>query len=272
MHRAARLVVWWAGRYTRGLPPEVGDRRRAEIESDVFEQTHAGDGRGTAVVWRALRGVHADLAWRRQELRLVHGSHRPPSRLRSTWRVVTQSWFAPLAVLIGVFDLLASIAVLTEADGTMPGQVIGPILMTTLALSVFGGLRLRWRAGEAIVAAGARDTGVATRVSARQVGWLAAVVVVSFGLLTVGVSTGAVPVLFVALALFGGTALVLGGRAIATAVRSADMADKLALATGMIIVGTLPAFALFWMVLPPVVAIAVIAGALGTNPRVRPAA
>jgi len=272
----AGLARWWADRYTRGLTDDVRDRRRAEIACDVFEQMQQASGgaaSGRAVAWRALRGVPADLAWRRQERRAMRGATPDPhgSRLRNAWAVVTQNWFAPIAVLIGVFDVLTSIAVATEADGKMPGQVIGPIVMGALALSIFGGLWLRWRSGRLVAARPDPATRVPIRVGSRQIAILAAILVLSFGLLVVGVSTGGVPVFFTALVLVGGTALVFGGRAVVAAVRSSDDADRGALASGMIIVGTLPALALFWMVVPAVLAIAVIAGVLGTSPRIRPA-
>lgn len=271
------FVRWWADRYTRGLPDEVGARRRAEIECDVFEQTqHASiaAGSGRAVAWRALRGVPADVAWRRQERRVMRGAtpEAHGSHLRHAWAVVTQNWFAPIAVLIGVFNLGASFAVATEAEGKMPGQVIGPIIMGSLALSMFGGLWLRWRSGRRVAARPDPATRQPIRVGGRQIALLATILVLSFGLLVVGVSTGGVPIFFAALVLLGGSALVFGGRAVVAAVRSSDDADRGALAAGMIIVATLPALAFFWMVVPAVLAIAVIAGVLGTSPRVRPAA
>ena len=60
--------------------------------------------------------------------------------LRSAWAVATQTWFAPIAVLVGVFDLLASIAVIVDDESKMPGQVIGPVVMTVLAISLFTGI------------------------------------------------------------------------------------------------------------------------------------
>jgi hypothetical protein len=274
------FAQWWADRYTRGLAEDVRARRRAEIASDVFEQVHAAsatDGRATdgggAIAWRAARGIPADLAWRRQEKRAMQGVTPDPSgsRLRNAWAVVTQNWFAPIAVLVGVFNLMASIAVATEAGGQMPGQVIGPMVMTAFALSIFGGLWLRWRAGRAVAARPDPSTHEFPTVSRGQLGKLAAVLVGSLALLVVGVSTGAGQVFFVGLVLIAGSALVLGGRLLVRALRSADMADKAALANGMIIAGTLPALAFFWMVVPALLAIAVIYGVLGTSPRVRSA-
>lgn len=57
----------WVAAYTRGLPPDVRDRRREEIASDLYEHAVAdrGPGHSTRVLRRLLTGVPADLAWRR---------------------------------------------------------------------------------------------------------------------------------------------------------------------------------------------------------------
>ena len=63
-----------------------------------------------------------------------------------------------------------------------------------------------------------------------------------------------------------------GTGAVVRAVRSSDLADKAGLADGLIIVGTFPALAMFWMVIPTILALIVIGGVLGTSPKFRPAA
>jgi len=266
----ATFTEWWVDRYTRGLPTEVRDRRRAELASDVFEQHHAMIGRPADVTWRTIRGAHADLAWRREEQRLVQASHRPPSRLRATWRVVTQNWFAPIAVLLGVFNVLFAIAVATEDGGKMPGQAIGPVILGLLAVALFGGLWLRWRAGQARLARPADAP--RTPVPTHYVAGLAALLVVCCAILVIGVSSGAPVFFFTALGLLSVTGLALAGIGITRAVQSADPGSRIALADGMIIVGVLPSLVMFWMVIPPALAIAVIVGVVTTNPRVRPAA
>ncbi|MBM3658771.1 MAG: hypothetical protein FJW95_04620 [Actinobacteria bacterium] len=264
----AGFARWWAARYTRGLPDEVGARRRAEIECDVFEHCQATNGRSAAVAWRTVRGVHADLAWRREERRLMQGSHRTPTRLRTTWSVVTQNWFAPLAVLVAIFDVLLAIGIATEKDGKLPGQAIGPVVLIALAALLVAGLWLRWRAGEAR----AQRTGsVAAAVPTRWIAGLVAVLVVSLALLVVGVSTGSLVFFFVAVSVLKVVVLVLATVGITRAVRSADPGARVTLANGMIIAGVLPALLFFWMIVPALIALAVIVGVLTTNPRVRPA-
>ncbi len=63
------LVERWVGLYTRGLPAVVRRERRAELASDLWEHRAAfGDGAGAqlALAWRCLRGMPADLHWRRE--------------------------------------------------------------------------------------------------------------------------------------------------------------------------------------------------------------
>lgn len=69
--RAQRAVKQWVYFYTWGLPIELRDRRRSEIESDQWEQEHDArlTGRGPEhlawqVLGRWLFGMPADLAWR----------------------------------------------------------------------------------------------------------------------------------------------------------------------------------------------------------------
>jgi len=59
-----RLVRAWTTLYTFALPPELCDRRRAEIASDLWESEHDPDVTRGELLFRALRGVPADLLWR----------------------------------------------------------------------------------------------------------------------------------------------------------------------------------------------------------------
>lgn len=203
------------------------------------------------------------------------GNPNPFRPVRNTWSVFTQAWFAPIAVLLGAFNLLFAFAVATEGGNWDSGNVIGPILLTILAVSMFGGLWLRWRAGRAIKAQPNVVQPPQSLVSAKLLAAVAGVLVITLALLIVGISTRSetrsVPIFFIALVLIGGTALVFGGRAMARAVRSSNLSDKVGLADGMIIVGLLPALAMFWMVIPPLMAIAVIIGVVGTGARFRTA-
>ena len=61
------MVRLWTRVYTWRMDPEVRDRRRAEVESDLFEQLAAERGDRflpTSIIGRWLAGVHNDLMWR----------------------------------------------------------------------------------------------------------------------------------------------------------------------------------------------------------------
>ena len=72
-HRAVRVVSFWAGYYTRNLDPLLAGDRRDELASDLWEQGADADARrasgaatAASILWRAARGIPADLSWRRR--------------------------------------------------------------------------------------------------------------------------------------------------------------------------------------------------------------
>jgi hypothetical protein len=71
--RIAELVARWVRLYTRDAPPPVAQRRVEEIDSDLHEhiaheRAHGSGERRIAlgIASRMVRGLAADLAWRRQ--------------------------------------------------------------------------------------------------------------------------------------------------------------------------------------------------------------
>jgi hypothetical protein len=67
---AAAVVRAWTRAYTRGLPLDERDRRRAEIESDLWELMHdfAPTAKWTAahILVRLFAGIGDDIRWRRE--------------------------------------------------------------------------------------------------------------------------------------------------------------------------------------------------------------
>jgi hypothetical protein len=67
---AVDMTRLWTRLYTSGMPDDVQEARRAEIESDLWEWRHDLDARGRGapsaghVVARLVRSVPDDLAWR----------------------------------------------------------------------------------------------------------------------------------------------------------------------------------------------------------------
>jgi len=89
--RSARLVRWWARRYTAGLDQTTAAFRRAEIDSDLVEHDRfrretgwPASRIGRERVWRSLAGVPADIGWRHDRLRV-----RARSRVTSIMLPVT---------------------------------------------------------------------------------------------------------------------------------------------------------------------------------------
>ena len=105
-----RLAQAWVALYTRGLPADRRDARRAEISSDLWEHGHdaACDGSrdGTAsVLGRVLAGVPADISWRVEE----RGLARDRGAMDPSWygqRVLRHQLIIPgIAVLVGLVTL-----------------------------------------------------------------------------------------------------------------------------------------------------------------------
>ncbi len=158
--RAAGLAQRWVAAYTRGLPPAVRERRRAELASDLWEQRAAGRAAGTpepavgrSIVWRTVAGAPADLRWRRRQLTAPRGwqlaSAHAPSRLPA-WVVLT-ALLAVFQIATGLQSALLPVnRSAAGAAGTLAVAGTGVLLLVGIAH------RRRSRAaGDALLAAGA---------------------------------------------------------------------------------------------------------------------
>jgi hypothetical protein len=104
--RAVRLVQVWAWLYTRGLPDAVKRDRVAEIESDLWEQSHELRARGPGgisttlqILLRLVFGIPFDIAWRLEVSAAIRSGKEPEVRFQP-W--TANRWFA----LIGAIVLL----------------------------------------------------------------------------------------------------------------------------------------------------------------------
>lgn len=103
---ALQLVRSWVWLYTLGLPLETRSARRKEIDSDLWEHTHAFGLHGPSTssdTWstllRCLRGVPADLLWRFAEAPTVSSSpERLTFAMRSSLGIATITFMAALVV------------------------------------------------------------------------------------------------------------------------------------------------------------------------------
>ena len=112
------LVRGWVWLYTLGLPREMRNARRTEVDSDLWEQTHAWYAEGpttagdaSSVFLRCLRGVPADLLWRFAETRTFGSSEEGTSatqafNMRSSLGATT---IILMAVLVAAAIALISI-------------------------------------------------------------------------------------------------------------------------------------------------------------------
>jgi hypothetical protein len=137
-----RLAHAWVALYTRGLPADRRDARRAEISSDLWEHGHDGargrsGGVPASMLGRMLAGVPADISWRVEE----RGIARKGSAMHTSWvkqRMLRhQLIIIPgIAVLTGMVALLglpgaaaallAGLMVLAPV-GLMSGRVVSPM-------------------------------------------------------------------------------------------------------------------------------------------------
>ena len=147
---AQRAVRWWVSLYTWGLPSDLRDRRRAEIDSDFWEHQSEIIGAGartlattSQVLARWLLGVPADLSWRLQAASGLHP--RATKTLDQPWQVrlgglafIGIGGFLVMASLLGSGGVLfGHLVTMNEAD---PGWVLLILLLD--GLTILAGLRL----------------------------------------------------------------------------------------------------------------------------------
>jgi hypothetical protein len=127
--RVIGVTRHWVRLYTAGLPPEIREGRRAELESDLWEQEHeaaAADGRTTKtaiqVLHRLVRGAPADLCWRQQQggaKLLRKAGRRAVEGARPTTAAVARHWLVGLVVL-ALSGAFSTAAFAGHADGGVP--------------------------------------------------------------------------------------------------------------------------------------------------------
>jgi hypothetical protein len=86
--RMAELVARWVRFYTRNLPQPVAQRRVDEIDADLHDQIAHERAHGTSdrriargIAARLVRGLAADVSWRRQTMKSRQSANRPAVRV-----------------------------------------------------------------------------------------------------------------------------------------------------------------------------------------------
>jgi hypothetical protein len=125
-----QLAQAWVALYTRGLPADRRDARRAEISSDLWEQCNDGsrDGSGSvsaSVLGRVLAGVPADISWRIEERRFA----RNGSAMDASWMLQRQIFIIPG---ISILVVLVTVAGLS---GTAAALLAGLMLLALVGLT-----------------------------------------------------------------------------------------------------------------------------------------
>ena len=145
------LARAWVRTYTRGVPAPVRDARRAEIESDLWEQRHEEQSRhrrafATAlnVLGRVLRGVPSDLSWRLQH----RERGRVARRLRLGAAAARHHRWAVWPTLVELSYITGAARIGTPSSVNTPEQ----LAMAAGAAAILCGMFLLWR-GTAPVAA-----------------------------------------------------------------------------------------------------------------------
>jgi hypothetical protein len=143
--RAVRAVRRWVGVYTGGLSSEVGERRRLELDSDIWEQLHgpAPTRSPGGVLGRCLRGVPADVWWRYRTLLDQRGAQQ---RSHTMTRNVFTNWWGVITAVLGGIVLVPALALLgtgvEDGNSLLIATSGGGVVAGTLLL---GGLAVKTR-------------------------------------------------------------------------------------------------------------------------------
>lgn len=162
--RGDRLALWWVDRYTRGLQPDTRAERRAEIASDVWEQRNAASDTWStqfAIVSRCLRGIPADLSWRRSRRRRYRALPGRGALLRGAgWAVAGAAY--GLLVLQHAWFATALLGLDLYGEDWAPGDVeLWSRIAGVLVVVLVGGAALlpaAPRCGALLLAGGAFGT------------------------------------------------------------------------------------------------------------------
>ena len=123
-----RLTRRWVRLYTAGLPTEVREARRAELESDLWEQEQEAGAAGCRPTTTALHvqrrfmlGIPADLSWRQQQggskiIRkagrgAIEGARLTAAAIRRNWALGT--------VILALAGAFSAVGLVSQAGGAV---------------------------------------------------------------------------------------------------------------------------------------------------------
>lgn len=159
---AADFASAWAAIYTLGLPEELRQARRSEIDSDLWEQqclaARRGDPQlGTAieVLARTLLGAISDITWRAQA-----GASARADRSLQMNEALYMRGLVGVGVALGLLVVVASVGAMFNAweDGDSEGWLVFGGLSALSGVAMMAGLLISRRSpalGIGLVAVGA---------------------------------------------------------------------------------------------------------------------
>jgi len=158
----ASLVRFWTRMYTKGLPAEVRTVRRAEIESDLWEQVMVWtkqDSTGLTAqhLIRLLLGIPADLQWRLEQARSSRREHTQEKRAMTDSISSRIILFAAMAVALVPTVMGATVLAGNGDLSSTERPIFGSLSMLVGVLMAAGLLLSRGspRLGLGLVVAGA---------------------------------------------------------------------------------------------------------------------
>jgi hypothetical protein len=165
-----RIGAWalgWVRFYSRDLPPLVTERRVGEIEADVHDHIESGraagvpDGRiAAAIASRMIRGVVADLAWRRHHIEITNDARTGRNVLGH------RIYRSARRIAVAVLTILAIPFVATVSSSDFNWDVVDFVLAGCLLAVVGVALELAARRrGNLLVAATIAIAGVVAVVA-----------------------------------------------------------------------------------------------------------
>ncbi len=133
--RSLRVARAWVRLYTRGLPPEVGEQRRLELESDMWEQLHHDpleQHAARALLGRAVRGSPADVRWRYRTLLEQRGARQRSHNMEPTLAILGIV-SAALSAEVGLAYLIAAVG-----DRSAPAGILALVVLACAGALVLG--------------------------------------------------------------------------------------------------------------------------------------
>ncbi len=167
---AAVFALRWVCCYCRLVGTEAAERRRAEIESDLWEQrtdARESGGRSIAVaasiVWRVVGGMPDDLLWVRTQRLAMRGqrAERKASAMNPLGNPLARWWWVAGAAVLAAFFLWAGIDNLVGDYAPLPEAAAQCFIYLAILLAGIACSYNAPRTSAALVAMGALPTLVA---------------------------------------------------------------------------------------------------------------